>query len=237
MRFFYLLLFLLSGHTTFAQDFVFPKLVKQVSRLQQVAPAGWRVIDTAVGDLNNDKLEDLALILEYQSNVREKRAYGDNTTEIITENHKPRILVVYFRAKGSRNYLKSVQNNDFVLRNSEGGSLGNPLRSLAIENNKMKMVFEGGGEWRWKLNYGFRYMNSGWYLAEAGNLSYHNGSGEMIDHQYDFVAKKQTTTKGNLFERAISSEAKEQEIKISRLRTFDTFKKPWTWEIGPDELL
>jgi len=218
-----------------AQNFKYPTAAQQGKTIKALTPAQWKVIDSVKGDLNNDKVEDLALIFEFYASVKENRAYGDNTTELITEIQKPRILAVYF--KSGRNYKLVTQNNNFILRSEEGGTMGDPLRQMSIVNNQLNLSFEGGGNWRWKLNYTFKHQNDDWQLTKAGNYAYHTGSGEMNDKQYDFVNKKRLITSGTIDDKNGSNERREQVLTIKTLRTFNSFKKPWTWEIATDEYL
>jgi hypothetical protein len=220
-----------------AQTFTYPALAKQGKSIKDVVPPRWVLIDSVRGDLNQDKLEDLALIFEFHTAVKEKRAYGDNTTELITEIQKPRILAVYFKNKNSSQYTLALQNNDFILRSGEGGVLGDPLNPMAIASNRLLLSFEGGSNWSWLLNYAFEYKNKDWYLAEAGNTSRHRGTGEMTKKQYNFLTKKLSVTESGPFDRSAIENATQHEIKLDRLRTFSTFKKPWTWAINANDFL
>lgn len=231
-----LILFFVAFQTTvFAQNFKYPTLPTQGKSLTALIPTNWKLMDSVAGDLNNDQEKDIAFILEYHKEVRENRAYGDNTTEIITEIQKPRILAVYFKQGGQ--YQLILQNNNFILRSQEGGTMGDPLRPLGIDSNQLVLAFEGGGEWRWKLNYTFRYRNKNWFLEKANNYYYNNASGEMTDKQYDFINRKKTIISGTMFNREVAHETTSQDLQFKGLRTFQSFKKPWTWEIGPDEFL
>ncbi|RZK91516.1 MAG: hypothetical protein EOO98_05690, partial [Pedobacter sp.] len=117
---------------------------KQGVDINALTPNKWTVIDTAYGDLNHDNIQDMALILEHNLAINERRAYGDNETEIIKEFQKPRVLAVYFKdSKGK--YTLALQNNNFILRANEGGEMGEPLKSLKIANNSLHLGFEGGG--------------------------------------------------------------------------------------------
>lgn len=230
-----LFLLLFTTAVVQAQTFKYPVLNPRGKTIKSLAPTQWKAIDSVYGDLNNDKIEDLAVIYEFYAAVKEKRAYGDSTTEIITEIQKPRILGIYF--KSGRNYHLSAQNNHFILRSEEGGSMGDPLRPLKIEDNKLTLSFEGGSSWRWKLNYTFRHQNNDWQLTQANKYAYHNSSGEMNDRQYDFVNKKQVVIRGTMDNKDAGNEMQEQPLNVKTLMTFSSFKKPWTWEIGPDEYL
>jgi hypothetical protein len=228
------LLFLLCCLTAPAQNFKFPTVAAQGRTIKSLIPTQWKAIDSVYGDLNGDKSEDLALIFEFYAQVKENRAYGDNSTELITEIQRPRILAIYF--KSGRNYKLITQNNNFILRSEEGGAMGDPLRPLSIADNKLNFAFEGGSGWKWKLNYSFQYQGNDWQLTKAGNYAYHDGSGEMNDKQYDFVNRKRRVISGKINDKS-HQETRENGLEINDLRTFSSFKKPWTWEIGNDEYL
>lgn len=236
MRYLFLV-FLFGLKICSAQTFSYPKFVKQGTRLEALIPQNWKIIDTAYGDLNHDEAEDLALVVEYYLPITENRAYGDNETELIKEFQKPRVLVIYFKNKQNGNYVFAVQNNHFILRENEGGSLGDPFKKITITNQNLKLSFEGGSIWRWKLNYEFKYQNKEWDLISADNIYYHNDSGEMTEKRYNFIDRKVYFIFGNIFNRNAGNNQTEEILYFSNLKTFSTFKKPWTWEIIKDNFL
>lgn len=233
-----LILFFLFCYTAVhAQPFKFPLLPEYGKSIATLVPQNWKIIDSVSGDLNNDAVKDLAFVIEFYRPVKENRAYGDNETEIITEMQKPRILAVYFRRSANGAYRLSTQNNNFILRADEGGELGDPLRPMTISSNQLNLAFQGGGNWRWKLNYSFKYQDKNWLLTQANNYAYQEGSGEVNDKRYDFVKNKKTVVSGSVSSGTLASETFEQPLNIKTMRTFETFKKPWTWEIKPNEFL
>jgi len=236
MRCLIFFLLLSVGNISFAQKFNFPKLISQSDKSENLIPKNWKVIDSAQGDLNKDKQPDLVLVLEYYTPVNEDRAYGNYEIELITETQKPRILAIYF--KTGNKYRLAAQNNDFILRSQEGGKMGDPLKGIHIDDNKLTLSFEGGGnEWRWKLNYQFEYKQKEWDLVNANNVYYHKDTGEMVDKQYDFVDRTIKTVVGSIFKRNISNATDEDILVFGRPRTLNDFKKPWTWEITKDNYL
>ncbi len=223
---------------SFAQKaFIFPKVKQQGSSIDQLSPKNWNVIDTAYGDLNNDQTADLALVFEFNKTIDETRVYGDNTTDIIKETQKPRILAIYFKDKLTGNYNLSMQNNDFILRSEEGGKHGDPLQQIAIKDQQLYLRFQGGSEWRWELGYTFRFEHKDWFLTNAINLYYNQNSGDMTERIYDFKTRELFTTNGNLYQRDIANQRTSEVLYFSQLRTFKTFKKPWAWEILPNVYL
>lgn len=220
-----------------AQNFSYPKLDVQGKTISTFVPNNWKAIDTVYGDLNNDTVEDMVLVLEHSYPITEKRAYGDNDTEVIKEFQKPRILAIFFKNKRSNSYQLVLQNNNFMLRSEEGGAMGEPFKDLNIKNNTLNLLFEGGGDWRWKLAYEFKYQNKQWALIRANNTYYNINSGEMSDKTYDFVDRRIKQIDGNMFTRNAGNRTSEEILFFTELRTLSDFKKPWTWEITKDNFL
>ncbi len=232
-----LVLLLCWTKVSFAQSFFYPVLSKQANSLEAIVPAKWKIIDTAFGDLNRDKKEDLALVLEYNLPITENRAYGDNETELIKEFQRPRILAVYFKDVKSNRYIFAMQNNNFILRANEGGEISEPFKKVKIAHDNLQLAFEGGGLWRWKLNYEFKYVNKNWALVQANNTSYNPSSGELNDKNYNFIERRIKQTTGNMFARNAANQVDEEILYFTQLKTLNNFKKPWTWEITKDNFL
>jgi hypothetical protein len=235
MKFLIFLSFFSITQITFAQKFNFPKLLSQSDKVENVIPKNWEIIDSVAGDLNSDRINDLVLVLEYNTAIEENRAYGNFEIELIKEVQRPRMLAIYF--KQPKTYKLAVQNNDFILRSEEGGQMGDPLKGLRIENNSLTISFEGGNDWRWKLNYQFTYHQKEWQLTAANNVYYHKDKGDMVDKQYDFVDRTIRTVVGSIFNRNILNYKDEDILIFGSARTLKDFKKPWTWEISKDNYL
>ncbi|WP_443943660.1 hypothetical protein ACJVDH_12105 [Pedobacter sp. AW1-32] len=237
MNFLRIILFLLVSNTVFAQKtFHFPRVASQGSDIAKLKPENWNVIDQTSGDLNNDGVQDLALIFEFNTAIDETRVYADNNTDIIKEHQRPRILAIYFKDKSGIYHL-STQNNDFILRSEEGGKLGDPLQRISIQDQQLFLRFRGGSEWRWEMGYTFKFENKDWFLTNAINLYYNNQSGDMTERIYNFKERELTTTLGNMYRRDISNSRTSEVLFFNHLRTFKTFKKPWAWEISPNVYL
>lgn len=220
-----------------SQTFSYPQLSKQGKDIEALAPSSWKAIDSAYGDLNNDNLNDLAIIFEYILPVTERRAYGDNETDLIKEFQRPRVLAIYFRNAQSKKYILVTQNNNFILRANEGGILGDPLKNISITANKLQLQFEGGANWRWKLNYEFKYQNRDWNLVKANNIYYNAISGEMTNRQYNFLERRMRLISGNLGDQDGNNLINDETLIFTNFKTFATFKKPWTWEISTGNFL
>jgi hypothetical protein len=238
MKVFSFYVMMLCAQLSFAQKtFIFPKIKAQGSSVEQFTPANWMIIDQVNGDLNNDGSADLAVVFEYNKPIDETRVYGDNSSAIIKETQKPRILAIFFKDKSTGVLNLSTQNNDFILRSEEGGKLGDPLQQIAIKDQQLYLRFQGGSEWRWELGYTFKFENKDWFLTSAINLYFNQNSGDMTERVYDFKTRELFTTVGNLHRRDIANHKTSEVLYFSQLRTFKTFKKPWAWEIMPNVYL
>jgi hypothetical protein len=235
MRYLIFFFMLISWKFSSGQQFDFPSLPIYGTTIANVTPSHWTVINTTYGDLNGDKKQDLVLILEYDYPVAELRAYGNPDTEIIKEVQKPRMLAIYFRQSENR-FVFALQNNNFILRDKEGAAAEDPFDGITIANNTLNLRFKGGSSWRWKLDYQFKYEQQHWTLINAKNLYYNSGSGEMEEKNYNFLTRKVKATTGNLNNDALAK-VSFYDLSVNKLRTFDTFKKPWTWEITKDNYL
>lgn len=229
------ILFIFLMNTAFSQGLKYPQLSPEIKTVKALVPPQWKLIDSVSGDLNGDQIADLAFVLEFYAAIPEHRAYGDNDTELITEVQRPRILAVYF--KSGKKYKLALQNNNFILRSEEGGGTGDPLLPLSINEQNLNINFKGGSNWKWQLTYGFKFNNKEWQLANARNYTFHDASGEMNDRKYDFVSKTKTVVAGTISNRKKANTSVAKPIKLARVKTFETFKKPWTWEIDPGEFL
>ncbi|QNN44622.1 hypothetical protein [Pedobacter roseus] len=238
MKVFCFYILMLCVQIAFAQKtFIFPKIKTQGTSVEQFTPANWMIIDQVSGDLNNDGSADLAVVFEYNKPVDETRVYGDNSSAIIKETQKPRILAIFFKNKSTGVLSLSTQNNDFILRSEEGGKLGDPLQQIAIKDQQLYLRFQGGSEWRWELGYTFKFENKDWFLTSVINLYFNQNSGDMTERVYDFKTRELFTTVGNLHRRDIANRRTSEVLYFSELRTFRTFKKPWAWEIMPNVYL
>lgn len=214
-----------------AQNTATPLLPKNIRTADQSVPKGYHLLKKTQGDLNGDGFADIAAIYEADKAVTENRAYGDAGSEFIKEFQRPRLLAIYFSAPKNMSYNLALQNNYFILRAAEGGAMGEPVKDLLIANNELGLYFEGGNEWRWKLNYQFKYNEKDWQLIKATNTFYNSNSGEMTQNAFDFDDRTVTLTRGNIYNRKAANQSSEENLYFSQPRTFKTLKKPWTWEI------
>lgn len=170
-------------------------------------PSGWKVIDSARGDLNKDSLPDWVLIIE---NTDQRNFVHNNGLGSDTLNANPRILLVLFKDKTTDNYRLVTQNNAFIPPPNDTVSpcLADPIaetKTITIKNGVLGLHFQywlSCGSWfTSNHDYLFRYQNKQFELIGFNSMEFHRSSGEMSEYSINFSTKKLAHTEGgNMFE-------------------------------------
>ena len=156
--------------------------------------------------LNNDNLNDIALIIENtdSGNIKKNDSFGPETL-----NLNERIILVLFQEKDGSYTLKSKNDKGFIeSENSEiNPELSDPLEDggMNIVNNTLRIKFNywsSAGTWYTSTReYVFRYQNNQFELIGFEENSYHRASGEMITYSYNLsTGKIKIVTGENMFD-------------------------------------
>ncbi len=132
--FFILSLFLICSFYAFGENF--PQKAKSVN---DFIPKGWKILKDengsnfiAKGDLNKDKLEDVAIIIEKndKKNIKKNDNFGPNEL-----NLNPRILLILFKEKDGTYSLVAKNDKGFIksILGFKFNSLGPKLSFLATK--------------------------------------------------------------------------------------------------------
>ena len=190
---------------------IFPELPDRAETISSFIPEGWGLRDSCSGLLDDDDLLDFAIVIQLDDTLLLSKILGDDT---MTEEYRPRILVILSRTT-ENNYRKSCQANQAILAENEGGSFGDPLKSLEIKNHELSFSFKGGAAVEWGLAYHFRYSDGGFYLFQA--LSNGKGQGETYNYEYNLLS-------GELNIEIRDEKDPRENLKYSKIRT--TSDKP-----------
>ena len=87
---------------------LFPKNAKEI---EDFLPKNWQILYEVEGDLNNDNLNDIALIIENtdSGNIKKNDSFGPETL-----NLNERIILVLFQEKDGSYTLKSKNDKGFI---------------------------------------------------------------------------------------------------------------------------
>lgn len=215
--FFFLIAFQFHAST---QTFSYPTINKTGRTLQDFTPTNWVLKDSDTGDLNGDKLDDEAFVIEYKDSVRFDR---DNIG-------KPRILVIIFKDSIHNNYRLVLQNNTFILSTLDEGTAGtiDPYGWVRIyKKGILDILFQFT---RGCAEYKFRYQNNSFCLIGASN----NGvsGGEYDDWDFNFLTKKAKHHTGSIGDDKGQTEC--IPFKLDKLKTLQEFKELMQWEVVPN---
>lgn len=134
-------------------------------------PKNYILKDTARGDLNQDGIKDLILVL---SKIEE-----EETSDII-DNPVKRIMVLLL-GKKNNTYEKAGQNENAIYCYDCGGMMGDPYQEIIIKDGLFNIEHFGGSSWRWARTSTFKYINNDWYLIEDALVNSHASEPENIE--------------------------------------------------------
>lgn len=162
-----------------------PEIPSEGRALESFIPPEWKVLDYIEGDLNQDKLLDVAVVIE-----------KDNDDDSLY----PRVLLILLQNK-DKSYKLSVKAGKAILRANEGGIWGDPYVPLSIDKGSLLISFYGGSNWRWSNEYRFKFQEDKWLLIGAKIEMFHTGSGEGTHEDYNLLTgemiKTETDANGN----------------------------------------
>ena len=201
-------LFLICSFYAFAENF--PQKAKSIN---DFVPKGWKILKDengsnfiAKGDLNKDKLEDVAIIIEKndKKNIKKNESLGPDEL-----NLNPRILLVLFKEKNGTYTLAAKNDKGFIKSegNEETPTLMDTLSNISIKKNVLKITFNyfmSAGSWNTSSDtYIFRFQNNVFELIGYESDSYMRNTGEEEKVSINFSTNKvKSTTGGNMFEDA-----------------------------------
>jgi len=208
-----------------AQPFAYPALPASAKSISAFVSSGWTIKGKAMGDLNGDKVADVAMILEYKDLVSEVR--GENDT---SQSH-PRILVVLF--KEGDHYKLAAQQNTFILREKEGMGMGeDPYDEPEISKGVLTINFQ---LLRSHLRYDFRYQADNFNLISATDAGV--DANILYEWDFNFLTKQVVHTWGESTDENDHTARKKTARKVITtpgLKKLSELKKPYSWEVTKD---
>ncbi len=204
------------------QPFAYPALPATGKNTDAFVAGGWTIKGKAIGDLNGDKVADVAMILEYKDIVSEVRRKDD------TSQAHPRILVVLF--KEGEHYKLAAQQNTFILREREGTGMGeDPYDEPVISKGVLTINFQ---LLRSHLNYDFRYRDNNFYLISATDVGV--SANIMYEWDFNFLTKQIVHTWGESTDENDHTARKKTARKVippQALKKLSELQKPYDWEV------
>jgi hypothetical protein len=227
MQFFKTLILVLLSSLAFGQTtFNYPKVPLAGKDYKSFFPTGWSAIDTAEGDLNKDLIADAALVLQ------QKKSFKVDIDGDTLEQH-PRILIILLKDAQNKTFKLVAQSNSFII-NAESSMQEDPFQEIKINKGLLTtsfQIFYNMGSWEMtSTSYKFRYQNNQFALIGADYFSIHRASLNYEDYSFNFLSKKRSYIRGNEG-KGTKSVVKWASVAIKELKTLESFKSPFTWEV------
>jgi len=124
--------------------------------LSQFIPKGYSLLDTAKGDLNLDRFQDIILVL---------KTNGEDTALDATEYKRPLLILL---GHTDKSFSVAERNDNVVYCFQCGGVFGDPYDGVEIKKGLFTVHHFGGSNDRWSNDITFKYSktDSTWYLQK-----------------------------------------------------------------------
>src|SRR3989339_232025 len=222
--------------SSFGQSFSYP-LIKSVGvSTNEFVPFGWTILDSAFGDLNKDGTDDAAIVLQHRDRVLLIKGIEDT---VFTQ---PRILLILFKNAANKQFTLIEQSNSFILKH-DNEQMDDPYQGISIAKGILILDFNQfyfSGSWYFKNStYKFRFDSKKFVLIGADISTMDRSTLDFEDYSYNFLTKKRIYTKGNgSYTKGKDQNGYQKSIlksfTLPSLKTFKTFKDPYTWEIDSE---
>ncbi|TDR31268.1 hypothetical protein [Hydromonas duriensis] len=137
---------------------VFYNAVAAASGVQDLVPTGWNIVQKAEGDLNNDGLNDVAIIVE-NTDPANFKANDANQPRL---NLNPRHLIIALQNKDQSYVTQSTQKQLIPsANNAQTPCLTDPLADaepMSIKDGTLRLNL------KYKLNCGSNYVSNNHYV-------------------------------------------------------------------------
>ncbi len=170
--------------TSKTQDNDEPASVASKTLIEDFIPAGWKTILHESGDLNNDGIDDHAIVIEntIPENIKLNDRLGQDTL-----NLNPRAIMVFFKEKNGYTLVEQNDNGFIPTENDEESTcLADPLMTeggISIQKGVLTISFQywlSCGSWSVNnADYKFRYQDREMKLIGFDHSEFHRASGEQ----------------------------------------------------------
>lgn len=220
-------LFFLMFSTIISAQSSYPALNSSGMSMDSFLPQDWNLISNAVGDLNNDKLIDFALVIE------KKETLFNETDSTATKENVLRILGVFLKQKNG-SFIKHTQSNTFII-SRENNEMAEPFQGIFItDEGYLDINFQLWTKDKKELinTHSFKFMlqNNIFYLVNYSLNESNRESGNSTDYFLNFLNRKMIVNTSNfLFDKTPTEEI--VKLKIDALKTFSSLKTPFDFNI------
>lgn len=225
LPFFLYLFFCFLTVNTQAQTEPIPQLIEHSRNAFYFVPEGYTLLKTAGGDLNQDKLEDLVLVMQKKEPDLQIKVSKGKKQLADTQYVYSRILLIAFYNYKSNMYDKVAQHNSLI-----PGRINDkdPLKGVSVANQVLLLQFDftqtqaNAGQYQ----YEFKYIQNAFTLT-AATVSKADAE-QSSNYQFLFAEKKKIISVQKTGKKA---KTKTKKFQIKPLKTFGTLPSLLQWEL------
>ncbi len=200
-----------------------------VRAMDEAVPAGWTILDSCSGDLNQDLLVDLVLVIQAVDSAM-------SIIDMDTVLAQPRSIVVLF-GSDMGGFSVFAKNDRFIPLHFDSID-DEPLSELSIENGKLFMRCRSwksmGSWWIGYWSYGFQLMDGQLRLTEARCGRFHRATHESDDHEFDLLSGEYLLIKNRDLEQEGKMVRSSGILDPIPLKTLSTMERQGSWRILPN---
>jgi hypothetical protein len=232
MKIKFLSILLITSFFVNGQDLNTP-IITSGDSINSFIPENCRVIQIIEGDLNKDKINDVAIVFQ-DTNPSKIELIKSGETIIDTLDSNQRTLLVLIKDSLTNKYILKGQTNSFIIHRYSS-FMNEPFQKISIKNNTLILDFflwYSWGSWsQTELQYIFRYQNDKITLVGAEYNEVHRGTSAGVQRSFNFLTKKMCETKSELDTNGEIRTKKPEwtNFMIKELKTLETLSKPLDW--------
>jgi hypothetical protein len=148
---------------------------------------GFVVVSKVMGDLNGDRLSDIAVHIKGTSPRFITKLSNDEY------DANPRVLIILFKTAVGNGYQLIEQNNKLITT-PDSPAMTEPFQRMSIAKGILKLELElwtSAGSWgATNGTYKLRYQNGRFFLIGADREDYRRNDIEMTTRSYNFLTGK-----------------------------------------------
>lgn len=141
----------------------YPTLVDRAPHANGFVPKGWRLDQSASGDLNRDGIGDLAIVIQKDDPANRLKIW-ESSEERYDIN--PRILLVAF-GQADGGLVRVAADHRLITRHAQG-NMDDPFDEIAIDKGVLRLDMHvwmsAGGWWMGSYKLKFRWQDDGFWL-------------------------------------------------------------------------
>ncbi len=215
-----------------------PAIKTEGQSTDDFVPKHWKILQAATGDLNKDKVDDVALVIQ---EMDPNKIEINDGLGIDTLDTNPRILIILFKDTISNKFKLSGISRTFIL-NHYSPTMDDPFDGITISKGVLGIGFHfwySAGSWyQTSLEYKFRFQKNDIFLIGAEFHEIDRGTTEGLKRSFNFSTKKMSETKITFEndpngEQVEKSETEWKNLEIKELKTLKTLKRPLNWTVAP----